>query len=250
MRMRRLMRAEVSSDGMAAFLEGHIVLASLPVPDRWRLARQIELVSLAVTDSLDESNQLKGAVIFPLTAILSLFATTEDGQTVEICPMGCEGIAGVDAALRTDAQPLSTTVVQVPGSALRMDASCFSREVDQSPALNRCVRRYIGFLFGQMQLSTACNRHHTLEARCAKRLLTAQDLNGSQVVFLTQEQLAQILGASRQSVDRVLQGLSEQEAIQLRRGRIEILNRPRLRAHACNCYLMNRREMAALAGTV
>lgn len=245
--MRRLMRTEAASVSLEAFLDGHTMLARLPARDRWRMAGQLELVALSPGASLDESNSLQGTVIFPLTAILSLSATTEDGQTVEICPMGCEGIAGVEAALRTNAHPPLMTAVQVPGSALRMDADGFAREIDHSSALNRCVRRYMGFLFGQLQLSTACNRHHTLEERCAKRLLTAQDLTGSQLVFATQEQLAQMLGASRQSVDRVLQDLSEHETIRLRRGRIEILNRQRLRTCSCTCYLVNRRELAALA---
>jgi len=129
-----------------------------------------------------------------------------------------------------------------------MDPHRFAQEVDENQSLNRCVRRYMGFLFAQYHLATACNRHHTLEERCARRLLTALDLSRRRRVVLSQHQLAQMLGVSRQSVDRVLQALAEEGIIQLSRGEIEILNSQELKRRSCPCYQVNKRELSALLG--
>lgn len=227
-------------------LTGHSLLAGLPVKDRRRISRKMEVVSLAASQVVSESSGAIRDVFFPLSAVLSLIGTTAEGNVVEIGQIGREGIAGVEAALRTVGQPLLSTTVQIPGTALRMSAEHFAREVDESSSLNRCVRRYMGFVFAQLELSVACNRHHALEERCARRLLTAQDLSGRTQVLMTQHQLAQLLGASRQSVDRVLQGLADEGILRLSRAKIQILDRQALKTRSCPCYRLIKRELDAL----
>ena len=50
--------------------------------------------------------------------------------------------------------------------------------------------------------SVACNAFHSIEARAARWLLTAQDRAGSRIE-LTQEALAGLLGAQRTTVNAV-----------------------------------------------
>jgi CRP-like cAMP-binding protein len=181
--------------------------------------------------------------------VLSQSGASSDGNVVEINLIGCEGIAGVEVALRTQfsGQPLVSTVVQIPGTALRMKAEHFAEEVDQHPAVNRCVCRYMGFFFAQLQLFVACNRHHSLEQRCARRLLTAQDVSeGAKTVTVTQHRLAQMLGVSRQSVDRVLHSFEEANVVQLGRATVRIQDRQRLKQLSCRCYGLLRRELRGL----
>jgi len=226
-------------------MEGHRLLARLPLQDRRRIAQKMHVVCVDQESVRYESTGVIEDVFFPLSAVFSLSGTTSEGHMVEIGQIGCEGIAGVEVALRTPlcGQRLVSTGVEIAGTALRMNAGHFAEEVDQYSTVNRCVRRYMGFFFSQLQRSIACNRHHSLEQRCARRLLTAQDLSGEQDVHMTQHQLAHMLGASRQSVDRVLQILAEQAIVHLRRGTVRIEDRLRLKRLACGCYRLLRREL-------
>lgn len=67
--------------------------------------------------------------------------------------------------------------------------------------------------------------HLDLEQRLAKRLwLTVQRAPGRRVLRLPQEQLALLLGASRQSVNRLLRSFAQRGLLALRYGRIEVLD--------------------------
>ena len=240
-------RSPPESEPSIQELSAHRLLGNLPIKDRRRLAGKLRLVTLVQDDLTYEAEGVIRDVFFPLSGVFSLLGTTSEGGVVEIGHIGCEGIAGVEVALRTSlsGQPVVSTVVQKAGTALRMNAGQFAQEVDRYSAVNRCVRRYMGFLFAQLQLFTACNRHHTLEQRCARRLLTAQDLSGTRTIHMTQHRLAQILGVSRQSVDRVLQELGDREIVGLRRGGMRIHSRQRLKFLSCLCYRAAKKDLTA-----
>lgn len=238
-------RSSLGDEPHVRALDGHRLLAGLPNQDRHRLAKKMHLVTLAPGPLPQGPHGVIRDVWFPLSAIFSLTGTTSEGGVVEISHIGCEGIAGVEAALRAQLSetPLVSTTVQIAGTALRMSAGQFAEEVDECPEVNRCLRRYLGFLFAQLLLFTACNRHHSLEQRCARRLLTAQDLSGTPDVRMTQHHLAQLLGVSRQSVDRVLQDLGDRDILGLRRGGVRIHRRQQLKGLSCRCYRLAKKEL-------
>lgn len=61
----------------------------------------------------------------------------------------------------------------------------------------------------------------------------------------TQHLLAEMLAVRRTSVSEVAQSLAEDGCITHTRARITITDRPRLQAHACNCYAVIRRTTDA-----
>ena len=61
---------------------------------------------------------------------------------------------------------------------------------------------------------------------------------------LTQHFLAQMLAVRRTSVSEVAQSLAEDGCLTYTRGIITIVDRPRLRAHACDCYEVIRQATA------
>ncbi|MGY1721351.1 helix-turn-helix domain-containing protein [Blastococcus sp. SYSU DS0552] len=66
---------------------------------------------------------------------------------------------------------------------------------------------------------------------------------------LTQHFLAQMLAVRRTSVSEVARSLAEDGCITYTRGAITIVDRPRLRDHACDCYGAIRRATdVTLAG--
>ena len=61
------------------------------------------------------------------------------------------------------------------GSALRLSAMRFRRELAHNPALQRAVNRYVHSLLQQITQTAACNRFHVVEARLARWLLMTRD---------------------------------------------------------------------------
>jgi CRP-like cAMP-binding protein len=91
-------------------------------------------------------------------------------------------------------------------------------------------------VYAQIQQIVACNASHTVESRLARCLLQSRDLSGSDQLALTQESMAQMIGARRNSVSLVANMLQQAKFIQYSRGHIDITNLDGLRKTACECY--------------
>src|SRR5262249_16771902 len=91
-------------------------------------------------------------------------------------------------------------------------------------------------VYAQVQQTAGCNASHSVEARLARCLLQTHDLSGVSKLVLTQESLAQMIGARRNSVSLVASTLQHANYIHYSRGHIEIINRDGLRRAACECY--------------
>ena len=103
-------------------------------------------------------------------------------------------------------------------------------------------------LFNQVAQTTACNRMHLVEQRCARWLLQTHDRVTSDQFLLTQEFLSQMLGVRRSGVSAAAGLLQKAGLIRYVRGRITILNRQGLEAAACECYRVIKREFDRLLG--
>jgi len=220
-------------------LPKHRLIANLTDDDRDKLAKYLEKVFVLPREVIYWTGRPIDHVYFPLSAVFSLVGTTKEGDTVEIGQVGDEGIVGVSAtlgALQGDGHTTTKTSVQIPGTALRLKAKVFDEEMDRNHSLNRCVRRYLGVLYDQLILAVTCNRHHSLEQRCARWLLAAQDRSQADEVPITQEHLADMLGVRRQSAEQTLAALRDKEMIATSRGILAIEQRKKLEAVACECY--------------
>ena len=82
----------------------------------------------------------------------------------------------------------------------------------------------------------ACNRVHEVEQRLARWLLMSQDRLRGDIVPLTQQFLAHMLGTRRASVTIAAGILQDAGFITYTRGRVKIKNRKRLEKAACECY--------------
>ena len=91
-------------------------------------------------------------------------------------------------------------------------------------------------MLAQIFQSTACNAIHSIEQRTAKWIISAMErTNGDDVVPLTHEQLATLLGVGRSYTSRVIQAFKAEGVLETRRGSILVRNPDALRRRSCLC---------------
>src|SRR5262245_8200337 len=172
---------------------------------------------------------------FPVNAVVSLTIPLSNGQAVETAMVGRDGMIGALAAFGAQ-HSTSRAVVQIPGECLSCEVEALTNAIAQHPELRSLVISHERALLAHAQQSAACNALHNLESRLARRLLRAVDLHGGHELLLTQECLAQILGARRTTVTLIAQSFQDAGMITYRRGRIIICDTGKLQNVACECY--------------
>jgi CRP-like cAMP-binding protein len=133
-------------------------------------------------------------------------------------------------------------VVQVSASAFRLSSATMVRVLEKCPKLEKSLNRYAQILGLQAAQVAACNRLHSVDQRLARWLLMSQDRIGGDVIPLTQEFLAHMLGTRRASVTVAAGVLQKAALIKYTRGAVHIVNRAKLRAAACECYEIMTRQ--------
>ena len=222
------------------------ILAALPTATLARLSPHLETITLSPRQELIKPREPVRDVIFPLEGAISLVTELADGSPVEIATIGNEGMTGLSAFLKTGWLPYRA-FVQVPGRALRLEASVFARELESDDALGDVLKRHTQALLTQVAQSVACNRMHAIEERCARWLLMTHDRVGRADVFpMTQEFLATMLGVRRATVTVAAGLLQRAGFIRYTRGKITVVDREGLEAASCECYAAVREEIDRL----
>mgnify|MGYP000910638420 CR=1 FL=1 len=212
------------------------LLATLPDADLELLKPWLTVLALPRGRVLFEPGDDVDTTYFPCDGtIASLLVVLADGREIEVATIGHEGAVG--GIISTGNKPaFGRAAVQVAGTAYAIATRRLEDAKQRSPRLGDIFARYSDLLVAQMMQSAACNAVHTLEQRCSRWLLATQDRAGADLIQLTQESLAEMLGVQRTSVTAVAGQLSDKGLISYQRGRIKILNRKGLEATACECY--------------
>jgi CRP-like cAMP-binding protein len=221
------------------------ILAALPREEWERIGPQLERVRLGFREVVCEPNRPMSHVYFPEDGIVSILGLMDDGSAVETATVGNEGMVGVPVFLGA-MQMAGQAFAQIAGDAWRMPAAALREEVRRGSPLSALLGRYTQALFTLVAQSSACNRKHPVEQRCARWLLMSHDRVGGDSVPLTQLFLSQMLGVRRATVNEAATALQERGLIEYRRGLITILDRPGLEAAACACYAIIRAEFARM----
>jgi CRP-like cAMP-binding protein len=211
------------------------ILLDLPADELNAAARKLEFVDLPTHTVLHEPGETLTHAYFINSGLASVLSVMSDGKSVEVGLAGKEGFIGLPLVVGLSTSP-TQVIMQVGGSAHQASAAGFLELLSHSPALEKKLNRYAQTLGMQATHVAACNRLHEVDARLARWLLMSQDRLGGNVVPLTQEFLAHMLGTRRASVTVAAGILQKAGLITYNRGSVRIDDRSGLEDAACECY--------------
>lgn len=227
---------------IAATRSPNRLLQALSRSDEQRLRARCDPVELTYGTILCEPGEPIRNVYFPHDCVVSLL-TPVDRVWAEVGLVGSEGMVGITLALGVTVSAVRM-LVQGSGTALRLSAASFRKELKGSGVLRQQLDYYIYRLIAQMAQTASCNLFHPVRPRLVRWLLLTQDRMHSDQFQLTQEFLARMLGIRRASVTHAAALLQKEHLIRYKRGSMTILDRKGLERAACMCYAAERSRLS------
>ena len=111
------------------------------------------------------------------------------------------------------------------------------------------LQRYTQVVMVSMAQLILCNRAHRLDQRVARWLLQVDERVGEAPFDVTQEFLAEMLGAQRPSLTQVISELRREGLIATSRRQLSVGDRAGLQERACGCIRIIHEEERRLRRT-
>ena len=172
---------------------------------------------------------------FPTTAIVSVVGHMSGGQTSELGVIGNECSVGL-IALMGAASSTYESRVQVAGELIRVPLRAAQDEFDKGGEFQKAVHSCSQKFTHQVAQTLLCSRWHTVEQRLIRWLLMRHDRLDGDVVPVTHEYIANMLGANRSTITQAAKRLQDAGYIKYAWGKVTIFDRDGLEANACECY--------------
>ena len=220
----------------------NLILLGLPADEIDSLRKKLVFVELPTKFVLLEAAQPIKFVRFMSGGLASVLNMMTDGKSVEVGLAGKEGFVGLPIVVGVSTSA-TRVIIQVKGSAYRMTSKDFVEILPQCPELEKHLNRFALHLGNQAIHVATCNRLHEVDERLARWLLMSQDRLGGNIVPLTQEFLAHMLGTRRASVTVAAGILQKSGLITYTRGEVKIDNRTGLEDAVCECYAAMTEQM-------
>ncbi len=211
------------------------VLLSTP-DNEYRLMRpHLKYVDLPSHLSIHEPDQSIEFVYFLNRGMVSQVVVTKDGRTVEVGVVGNEGYVGAGLAVGLSRSSLRE-IIQIAGDGFQMRGNDLERIMQSAPQLRMLLGKHTGLQGMQVGQTAACNRLHDIQQRLSRWLLMTQDRTDSEVLAITHDFIATMMGTDRSTVSTAASALQEKGIIEYVRGAVNIVNRRKLEKSACECY--------------
>jgi CRP-like cAMP-binding protein len=224
-------------------------LASLDEDDFESLRPHLRTVALTQSEQLVKIGDPINHVFLPHSGIISLVVELDQGERVEVAMIGRDSVLNLSGVL-AGSTAVTNAIVMLPGVASLLNVDQLRIEAERRPALRGLLAAHGMAIFVQAQQTAGCNASHSVENRLARWLLRVRDLTGSDTFRLTQEFMAQMIGARRNSVSIVANTLQRSNYIRYSRGHIEIIDLDGLNRTACECYVAVKQHCEKLFSVV
>lgn len=211
------------------------LLAGLQPDDNALLISIARIEHPAANYSVGRRTRPATEVWFPHSGVIALSLTDEQGRTVQTGVVGAEGCVGLETMF-PQTPAMADAWVQIGGEMSVIPALHLRSALEARPAIQTALARFLYDLAAQSLQTVACNRLHSLEARCCRWLLMIRDRTGDNELPLTQESLATILGSGRPRINALLATLEQDGLLRRYRGRISLTSHAGLEKRACECY--------------
>lgn len=221
------------------------LLAALSPSARRRLLPLMEPVEARPEQVLLEPGSPICHVYFPVRGTVSLSYEAADNTSLEIAMVGNDGVVGVELFL-DGSETRYRAVVSMEGHALRLPAWAMRTEFERGGPTRQLMLRYTCALITQISQNAACTRHHSIEQRLCRWLLSTLDRLDEGGLTVTHERMALLLGVRREGVTQAALHLQRCGLIRYCRGQVLVMDRPGLEQRACECYATVRDEYARL----
>jgi len=217
------------------------LLGALSAADCEDLAKDLELVPLALGEVLYESGETMSHAYFPIEGIISLLYVMKNGESAEIAIVGNEGMIGI-ALFMGGESTMSRAIVQNAGHAYRMKAEVLKDEFHRGGALSRLLLMFASALITQMVQTAACNRHHTVDQQLCRWMLLSLDRLPSTRISMTEKLIGNMLGIDRAKVSEATGVRDDAGLVRYNNGEITVLDRPGVEKRTCECYGVVKKE--------
>ncbi len=209
------------------------VLRSLESQDVERL--RLRPVQFNAGQSIASQGQEMNHIAFLETGAASVMISLQDGRQVETGFLDSDSIVGL-TLLFGETTHRQDVVMQLAGTGYLCTRDNALQEFARSQTFQRLVLNSARTQIAETTQVAGCYAMHQVSQRLSRWLLTCQDRTGCEVIAVTQEVLSQMLGATRPTISMVSEVFERRGLINVRRGRIRVLDRPALEAEACECY--------------
>lgn len=216
------------------------LLESLSPENRELLLARCTAVSVPAETVFYEPDRIPHHGWFLTSGLASTVAFTTEGAVVGVGRIGNEAVVGGLHLLGPACIP-SRCFMQLAGTALRIAFSDLQQFFWSSIEIRARLLELIQEQVALFHQCAACHLQHQAKERLASLLLVLQDRTQLDVLDVTQELLATMLGTRRSTVSVLAADLQSRSVIAYSRGQVRILNRTKLERAACGCYPINQR---------
>jgi CRP-like cAMP-binding protein len=161
--------------------------------------------------------------------------SSNDSPVIEVGMVGSEGMLGLQVVLAVGNVPLQASV-RGSGTAWRIAAAPFNRELAGSRALQQSLNCYLQVTLLQFTAETRCVRFHQINQRLARWLLMTHDRTHADSFSVTQALIAHLLGVRRVGIATAAAAFQRKGMIKYVRGVLTIVDREALESESCACY--------------
>ncbi len=198
----------------------------------------MQLTCLQAGQLIFRPQELIQFAYFPVTAIIALQIDISDGSSADIAWVGKEGLVG--SGVMGGNQNFSRARVKFSGFAYKLPLQVFQSELAQDRAFLRIWMAATRQMILQIAMPSVCSSKHSNEQQIVRWILNTLDKTQGQVLQVTHQEIADVLGIRRESVTLSAGRLSQEGLLEVSRGQLQVLDRVQLQARACECYrIMN-----------